>query len=58
MEILYPRCCGIDVHKKSVTACVNVLGADGRSSTEVRRFATTTRALGELAEWLRGHRVE
>ena len=30
MEIIYPRCCGLDVHKRSVAACVRRLEADGR----------------------------
>jgi len=47
MEVLYERCCGLDVHKKSVTACF--LGPEGK---ETRSFRTMTRDLLELAEWL------
>jgi hypothetical protein len=50
MEILYPRCAGLDVHKDMVMArvrCVSEPAVD-----ETRRFATTTGALIELQEWL------
>ena len=51
MEILHPRCCGIDVHKESVVACVRI--QDGpRARTEIRRFGTTTTELLELHRWL------
>src|SRR6201987_3958532 len=50
MEVVHEVCCGLDVHKKSVTACV--LWATGRRR-QTREFATFTRELGELADWLR-----
>src|SRR3954468_2266106 len=51
MEVLYPRCAGLDVHKATVVAAVR-LAAGGRVVREVRTFATTTAGLLELAEWL------
>lgn len=45
-------CCGIDVHKRSVTACLRRRDRRGRATSEVRSFATTTAALLELADWL------
>lgn len=51
MEVQYEICCGLDVHKKSVAACVRRPGPKGRAS-EVRTFGTTTRALLELSAWL------
>lgn len=51
MEVLYRCCCGLDVHKKSITACV--LWAEGKKRKEKRRFATFTEDLLNLAEWLR-----
>lgn len=52
MEVLYERCCGLDVHKKSVAACV--LMADGKKREKVlRRFGTMTAELLELAGWLK-----
>jgi len=51
MEVLYPRCCGLDVHKETVTACLRLV-MDGKVAKEVRTFATTTTSLMQLAEWL------
>ena len=52
MDTVYQRCCGLDVHKKSVVACV--ITPEGQ---EVRRFSTMTKDLLGLADWLAGHRV-
>jgi transposase len=51
MEVLYPRCAGLDVHKDSVVAGVR-LATDGPAKTEVRRFDTTTPGLLALSTWL------
>ena len=56
MEVLYPRCAGLDVHKESVVACVRIADG-GRVDRETRRFATTTAGLIELAAWLAEHGV-
>ena len=54
MEVLYPRCAGLDVHAGSVTACARI--ASGATVThEHRTVSTTTRGLLELAEWLTAH---
>ena len=54
MEVLYPRCAGLDVHAGSVTACARI--ASGTQVTyENRVVSTTTRGLLELAEWLTAH---
>jgi transposase len=51
MEVLYPRCAGLDVHAHSVTACLRV--ADGADVTYAHRtVATTTAGLLALADWL------
>ena len=52
MEVLYPRCAGLDVHKKTVVACRIVPGPDGRPCKEIRPFGTTTRELLRLLDWL------
>jgi len=52
MEVLYPRCAGLDVHQASVVACVRI-ATDARASHEVRTFETTTKGLLALADWLR-----
>ncbi len=55
MEVMYPRCAGLDVHKDVVVACARV-AVDGRVTQEVRSFATTTKALCELSSWLEEQR--
>jgi transposase len=54
MEVLYPRCGGLDVHAGSVTACVRI-AADAKVTYEHRTVSTTTRGLLDLAEWLTTH---
>jgi transposase len=51
MEVLHPRCAGLDVHKETVVACVRIVSG-GEVSRTVRTFETTTARLIELAEWL------
>ena len=51
MELLYRRCCGLDVHKETVVACLRLV-CDGKVTTEVRTFQTTTADLLRLSEWL------
>jgi transposase len=52
MDVVYERCCGLDIHKDLVVACLIVPGADGQPVKEVRRFGTMTADLLELADWL------
>ncbi len=52
MEVVYPRCCGLDVHKETVVACVLYI-EQGRKRKQIRRFTTMTRDLLALADWLR-----
>jgi transposase len=51
MEVLYPRCAGLDVHKDTVVACARLV-TDGKVSHEVKTFGTTTSQLCALADWL------
>ena len=53
MDILYPRCAGLDVHKDVVVACVRCVSPPAHQ--EVRHFATTTTGLLALADWLASH---
>jgi hypothetical protein len=53
MRVHHNVCCGIDVHKKSVTACLMWGPADKEPEFEIRRFGTMTRDLQKLAEWLK-----
>jgi len=54
MEMLHPRCAGLDVHRDTVVACVRMQAADGtsRPQHELHTFGTTTGALFALADWL------
>ena len=51
MELRHARCCGLDVHKDTVVACVRLV-CDGKVTTEVRTFGTTTAELLRLSAWL------
>lgn len=53
MQVQYERCCGIDVHKDTVTACLIVPGPDGQPVKETRTFSTMTGDLNTLAQWLK-----
>jgi len=48
MQILYERCCGLDVHKKSVTACI--ITPDGK---EIKTFGTMTDDIIALVDWIK-----
>jgi transposase len=52
MEVIYPRCAGLDVHKKTVVACVMHTKGNGQKKQETRTFGTTTGELLELLAWL------
>ena len=54
MEVVYPRCCGLDVHKKVVVACLVTPGPAGQPSKTIRTFGTMTADLLALADWLMG----
>ena len=51
MEVLYPHCAGLDVHKDTVVACGRHM-ANGEVRREVRTFKTTTKELLALSDWL------
>jgi transposase len=52
MDVLYPCCAGVDVHKKSVVVCRVQPGADGKPVKEIRTFPTMTADLLALSDWL------
>ena len=54
MEVIYPRCAGLDVHKDTVVAAIR-LASNAEPQTEVRTFSTTTPGLLALSDWLSGH---
>src|SRR5258706_10889740 len=57
MQVLYPRCAGLDIHKKTVVACVLLTDADGTPQRFVRTFGTMTANLLALGDWLDFHAV-
>ena len=52
MQVVYERCAGLDIHKKTVVACVLVTNPDGSVLRHVRTFATMTADLLALGDWL------
>lgn len=56
MEVLYPRCAGLDVHRDSVVACARLVRR-GRVERHVETCGTTTSELERLARWLSGHAI-
>jgi transposase len=52
MEVLYTRCCGLDIHKKSVVACLIITEPGQKPIKETRTFRTMTTDLLALADWL------
>src|SRR5262249_43657646 len=53
MQVLYERCAGLDVHKKSIYACARWLDEKGERQQRIRSFGTVTAELLRLADWLR-----
>jgi transposase len=52
MDVLYERCCGLDLHKRAVTACRLLPGPGGQPTKETRTFGTMTADLLALGDWL------
>lgn len=52
MEVVNPRCAGLDVHSKTVVACRRILGPKGRLDKQVRTFSTMTADLIAMSDWL------
>jgi transposase len=58
MQVVYTRCCGLDVHQKTVVACVLLTEPTARVHREVRTFGTMTADLLALDDWLNALGVE
>jgi len=56
MEVIYKRCCGLDVHKEIVVACL-MIREGGKVLKEIRTFLTMTVDLVVLHDWLKAHQV-
>ncbi len=52
MQVIYSCCCGLDIHKKFVVACLLTTSADGTVQKETRTFSTMTQDLLALSDWL------
>ena len=53
LKIVYPICCGLDVHKSFVVACIAMTDNNGVTTyTKPHRFSTFTKDLKRLQEWL------
>ncbi len=52
MDVVYTRCCGLDVHKKTVFACRITPGPTGTPQKEVREFTTMSADILALGDWL------
>ena len=52
MQVLYERCCGLDIHKRTVVACLIVTRPTGQVLKTIRTFVTMTEDLLTLGDWL------
>ena len=51
MQVVYQRCCGLDIHKKLIVACLLLMSSQGVQK-EIRTFNTTLADLYRLRDWL------
>ncbi len=52
MQLVYERCCGLDVHKRLVVACLISLDQEGKPYKELRSFGTMTNELLAMGDWV------
>jgi transposase len=52
MQVVYQRCCGLDIHKKLIVACLLLMSSQGVQKKESRTFSTTLADLYRLRDWL------
>ena len=52
VQIIHPICCGIDVHKKEISACLITVDTDGNEKYEIKKFSTFTDELIKFKNWL------
>jgi len=58
VTLIYRRCAGIDVHKKSISVCARIRIARDRFRTETAVFLTFTQELEKMAAWLRERKIQ
>lgn len=54
MEVIHERCCGLDIHKKTLVACLMVTSPKGEVRKEIRSFGAMTEDILAMADWLEG----
>ena len=52
IQIVHPVCCGLDVHKKKISACLITMDEQGKEQYEIKEFGTFTNNLLEMKKWL------
>ena len=52
LKIVYPVCCGMDVHRDFLITCIATTNAQGVTEYQSRRFSTYTGNLRQLRDWL------
>jgi len=57
MQVLRPRCAGLDVHKKTIAACILLTASDGTVTQHAGDFGTMTEDILKLLDWLKAHDV-
>lgn len=55
LTVVHPVCCGLDVHKDHVSACLLSIDEDGQPLSEIKEFRTFTDELLDLRRWLTDH---
>ena len=57
MDVVYSRCAGLDIHKKTIMACVIVPGPKGKPQKTIQAFGTMTDDIVALGDWLAAQQV-
>lgn len=57
MHVTYTHAAGLDVHKKTVVACIFTPGPKGTPHKQIRTFGTMTQDLLALVDWLTTHGI-
>ena len=52
VSIIHPICCGLDIHKKKISACLITVDSSGNEESIIKEFGTFTNDLLELRDWL------
>ena len=52
IQIMHPICCGLDVHKDKISACLITVDENGAQEYEIKEFSTFTEDLQEMKKWI------